>query len=154
MDAVKIGLAVQSGVSPVCATCKRYWEGRAQGLPDPKCTTKRPCGSPFAGYDFPEYDGPMTDLSRWCFVCATTATKALKCRSTGRAIGICDEHIEMVGQVEPIGLNGTPVNIIIASDKGEQTPEQYFGPPKQTLGQAIAEADAYLDEEDRRKAGR
>lgn len=144
MDAVKIGLAVQSGVSIVCATCKRYWEGRERGLPDPKCTVTEPCGSPFAGLAFPQYDGPMTDFKRWCFVCGVEATKALRGGSSGLAIGICEKHLKMVGNIEPVGLNGHPVLHIIATPDGDRTPQQLLGAPKQTLGRAIAEAEEHF----------
>lgn len=156
MDLVKVGQAVASGVSIVCATCKRYWEGREKQLPDPKCTVVKPCGSPFASLTFPEYDGPMTDFSRWCFVCGATATKGVKVRDEPRVIGMCDEHVKMLGRVEPVGLklNGENVTDIIDRHLGRMSQEQFFGPPKKTLIDTMIETEMEWAEEDEKKRRR
>jgi len=152
MDMVRVGQAIASGVSIVCATCKRYWEGRERGLPDPKCTAARPCGSPLAALTFPEYDGPMTDFARWCFVCGGHATKGVKVREEPRVIGMCDEHVQWLGKVEPVGLklNGENLTDIIDREMGRVSQARFFGPEKKTLGQAIAETEAELAEEESR----
>lgn len=152
MDGVKVGLAIQRGVSIVCATCRRYWEGRARGLPDPKCTATRPCGSPLVSLTFPEYKGPITDFTQWCFVCGARATKGVKVREEPRVIGMCDEHVQWLGRVEPVGLklNGENLNDIIDREMGRVSKERFFGPEKKTLGQTIAETEAELAKEESR----
>lgn len=145
---VRIAQAIQSGVSIVCATCDRYWEGRAQSLPEPRCSVQKPCGSPFAGLTFPEYKGPMTDFSAWCFVCGAKATKGVRMKNKSRVIGMCETHIPMLGQMEPIGLtpNGKTVADIVDS-KGRRIPlSRYFGTPKKTLMQTIMETEAEFAE--------
>ena len=144
MELAQVSAAIQRGVSIVCATCARYWEGRERGLPDPKCTAKRPCGSPFAGLTFPEYHGPITDFVQWCFVCGGRAAHGVKVREEPRVIGMCSAHIQLLGQLEPVGLNlnGRNVADIIDRKMGRVSQQQFFGPPKKTLGQTIAETEA------------
>lgn len=144
MDVDRIRLAVASGVSAVCATCRLYWDGRERGLPDSKCTTRHPCGSPFAGMTFPEYVGPMTDFARFCFVCGANATHGVKVREDPRVLGMCSRHLDMLGKVEPVGLklNGTAAVDILDRFRGRLTREQFQGPVKKTLGQVIAETEA------------
>lgn len=146
LDAVKVGLAVQSGVSIVCASCERYWEGRDRGLPEPKCTTPRPCGSPLAGHTFSEYRGPLTTFDRWCFVCGSTAKYGVKVGQS-RPFGMCGEHIGLLEQLEPVGLNGVPAVQVIAAKKADA--DALLVIPKKTLGQAIAEAEAQFAQEDK-----
>lgn len=142
MDPARVGLAVSKGVSIVCATCKRYWEGREQGLPEPKCTTRKPCGSPFAGMMFPQYEGPITDFSRWCFVCGQTSDYGVRVQDTDRTIGMCKEHIRMLEELEPVGVNSKPVKEIVTSE--ESVPHgRVFRVHKKTLSQAVAEVEAH-----------
>jgi hypothetical protein len=156
MDLVKVGQAIASGVSIVCATCNRYWEGREKQLPEPKCTVTKPCGSPFASMTFPEYDGPMTDFARWCFVCGATATKGVKVRDEPRVIGMCDEHVKMLGRIEPVGLklNGESVTDIVDRHLGRMSQERFFGPPKKTLIDTMVETEMEWAEEDEKKRRR
>ena len=148
----KIGIAVQSGVSPVCATCSRYWEGRERGLPDPQCT-EAGCGGPFAGLTFPKYAGPITDFTKWCFVCSAMATKAVKVGGKPRLIGMCDTHLPMLGKVAPVGLkvNGNGAVDILDARLGQMTPEQFFGPPKKSLVDAMVETETEWAEEDKKR---
>lgn len=156
MDVVKIGLAVQSGVSSVCATCERYWEGRECELPVPQCTARGACGGPFSGMTFPQYAGPITDFTRWCFVCAARATKAVKVREMPRLIGMCDTHLPMLGKVEPVGLkvNGNATADIIDARMGQMTPEQFFGPPKKSLVDTMVETEMEWADDDKKKRRR
>jgi hypothetical protein len=149
MDMVRVGQAVASGVSIVCATCNKYWEGRERGLPDPKCTVVKPCGSPFAKLTFPEYEGPITDFTRWCFVCGAKATLGIKVREEPRVIGMCKQHVGMLEEIEPVGLkaNGEAVADIIDRMMGRVSQKQYFGKPQRTLSQVIAETEAELAED-------
>lgn len=153
MNISKIGLAVQNGVSIVCATCKRYWEARDKGLPEPQCASSKRCAGPFAGMEFPEYDGPITDFSQWCFVCGADADYGLQSRGSGRVFGICSEHVVMVQEKpEPMGLghNGVPI-IDVLTTEGRLTQEQFFGVPRKTLGQVIAEVESYYAEKEGRE---
>jgi hypothetical protein len=84
---------IKQGVSPVCATCKRYVEGRERGLPRPKCTTRTSCGSPIAGDTFTQYEGPITDFTKFCFVCSNEADKAIRVGERERMIGVCNAHL-------------------------------------------------------------
>ena len=153
MDLIKIGNAVKNGLSVVCATCRRYWEGRDRKLPEPKCTAARPCGSPFAGMTFPEYKGPINDFTRWCFVCGGKPKYGVKVRNGRRALALCENHIHMLGETTPVDLkiNG---NIVDVHDKKWLSQKQFFGPPVKTLGQAIAETEAEFAAEAEEKARR
>lgn len=156
MKVVEVGRAISSGVSIVCATCERYWEGREKKLPGSKCTTLKPCGSPFAALTFPEYDGPMTDFGRWCFVCGTRADKGVRVREEPRIIGMCNEHIKMLGQLEPIELklNGESMVDIIDRHFGRMSQHQYFGPPRKTLIDTMIETEMEWAEDDEKKKRR
>jgi|WetSurMetagenome_2_1015567.scaffolds.fasta_scaffold02643_5 hypothetical protein len=149
MDAVRVGLAVSKGTSIVCATCKRFWEGRERGLPEPRCTVQSPCGSPLAGLAFPGYDGPISDFSRWCFVCGDQATHGVKAPRSAVVFGMCSKHITMVGSVQAVGLNGVSVQEVL-SPQLRASPDKFFATPKKTLGQAIVEAEAEFAERDQR----
>lgn len=153
MDMVRVGQAIASGVSIVCATCRRYWEGREKGLPDPKCTVEKPCGSPFAALTFPEYEGPITDFTQWCFVCGAKATKGVRVRAEPRIIGMCDEHVKMLGKVEPVGLklNGENVTDIIDRKLGRVSQDRFFGPEKPSLVDTMIETEQEWAEEDRKR---
>lgn len=153
MNVARIGLAVQSGVSIVCATCKKYWEGREKGLPEPRCTVVLPCGSPFAALTFPEYDGPISDFTRWCFVCGARATKGVKVREEPRVVGMCDAHVRLLGELEPVSLklNGNALVDIIDRHVGRISPDKFFGQPKRTLSQVIAETEKEFADEGKSK---
>lgn len=152
MDVDRIRVAVANGVSAVCATCRWYWEGRARGLPEPKCAVGRSCGSPFAGLTFPEYAGPMNDFARFCFVCGADASYGVRVREEPRILGMCSQHIGMLGKIEPVGLklNGSAVADILDRQRGRMSLQEFFGVPKKTLGQVIAETEAEFAEKDRR----
>jgi hypothetical protein len=86
----RVQLAIASGVSVYCATCKHYWRGLAEERES--CTAPGPCGSPLAGDTFSHYDGPITEAVRFCFVCGKQPSKLLKVGSKPRLIGVCEEH--------------------------------------------------------------
>ena len=88
MDPIKVALAVQGGLSPICATCNKYWKAREQNVPDGRCLAVDGCGGPLVGDDFHEYEGPMTDFSRWCFVCGEDAHAVVSVNKTpSREVG-------------------------------------------------------------------
>lgn len=154
MDLVKVGQAVQGGLSIVCATCNKYWEGREKQLPEPMCAVKKPCGSPFASLTFPEYDGPMTNFTRFCFVCGAKATKGVKVRDEARVIGMCETHVGMIGKVEPVGLklNGENVIDIIDRKLGRVSQKRFEGPPKKSLVDVMVETEMEWAEDDEKRA--
>lgn len=92
---------VVSGTSFVCAMCERFWEGkarRAEGLPSFEkhpnqiCSSDRVCGSPFAGDVFSEYLGPLTDMTKRCFVCGGKPKFGVRVRNLARVVGVCEKH--------------------------------------------------------------
>ena len=96
-DPDRIRVAVANGVSPVCATCKHYWQGRAQGLPGSQCTAKSMCASPLANDTYSCYDGPIRDghFAQWCFRCGADSDYAIRVNSRRRVIGVCKDHLGM-----------------------------------------------------------
>ena len=94
-DPAKVAAAVSGGLSVVCATCENYWEARDKGVPGGRCMARDGCGSPIAGDVFHEYRGPMTQFDRFCFVCGSAATHAVRVDQYVRVVGICSSHVEM-----------------------------------------------------------
>jgi len=101
MNEFEVMAAIHGGVSAVCATCKKYWKGRELGLPGDTCTSKTGCGSPFANDDFHDYEGPMTDFSRFCWVCAGESEHRVRSAVKSRVFGLCAEHVSMMEELEP-----------------------------------------------------
>ncbi len=96
---LRISDAMRQGVSAVCSTCTLYWRGREQGIPGHQCLATDDCGSPLRGGNFHEYVGPITDLSRWCFVCGCEATHGVKTESN--SVGICKNHVRLLTELRP-----------------------------------------------------
>jgi predicted DNA-binding antitoxin AbrB/MazE fold protein len=140
MDTVKVGLAVQSGVSVVCATCKYYWEGREKGLEGAQCTVDKPCGSPLVGMDFPFYCGPIDDFGRWCFVCGSAPLYFLSVPHSERVIGICEQHLEMLKSLRPVSLKNK-VEVRVRNHRVDTTVKELLKHPK-TLIAAILQTEA------------
>lgn len=134
--------AVRSGLSAVCATCSRYWEGRDKGLPEPRCTAKSKCGSPLAGDDFHEYSGPITEFDQQCFVCAGPSRYGISVRGRERVIGVCAEHAKLLSDLQPVEA---PAPELFLRSAGGRTfvPAALQGRPARTLSQAIAEVESY-----------
>lgn len=148
LDPLRVALAVKSGLSVVCATCTKYWEGRDRGLPDPQCTSITNCGSPLAGDDFHDYTGPMGgNLSDWCFVCGSLSTHGVRIRKKvrSRTVGVCDEHLPYLVQLEPVGVSPAVLQgREISGPSGLLSPESLIKPRyKQSLGEAMYEVESY-----------
>lgn len=96
-----IAQAMDRGLSPVCATCRKYWRARQKGVPGDACLAKQ-CGGPIKGMAFPEYDGPITErkFSEWCFVCAEKSTYGVIVPEADRILGVCDRHVEYLHKTE------------------------------------------------------
>lgn len=125
--------AMDSGLSPVCATCTKYWEGMDKGLG--ACTGKA-CAGPIAGKDFPEYDGPMEQLDKYCFACTSHATMVIKPTEGTRLIGICDEHLQLIDRLRP--ENFASAGVEVYSSKGLVVPKMGRYTPK-SLGEVMHE---------------
>ena len=146
MDAVSVAEAVFKHRLPIfCSTCTRAKPGR-----DPICNAKR-CGSPLARRDFPEYQGPIPQHSwtAWCFVCGGASDAAVQVQGSDRKFGMCMEHLPWLDQMQPVGETPTR-GVEVITSKGRFTLEQLF-PKKNSLRQTLAEADAYMNEQDRKK---
>lgn len=109
----KVALAVQHGLSTVCATCQRYWEARDKGVPDDRCTSTTNCGSPLAGDDFHDYDGPIVDFSQWCFICGEEPSCFLEKPGSKRVFGVCDKHKYVLASLTPVGMDRTRDPLVV-----------------------------------------
>lgn len=142
LDPLLVEAAVKSGLSAVCATCTKYWRGREQGLPEPQCTATAKCGSPLASDDFHEYEGPLKQFERFCFVCAEPSKYGITVRGRSRVIGVCRAHITMLVNVRAT-TEAPPADktIVKTADGAETTPEQVAPKSKPSLFAAIAEVE-------------
>lgn len=153
MNHVKIALAVQSGLSTVCATCQRYWEGRDGGLPGDRCTAKKACGSPLIGDDFSSYEGPMSAFDQWCFVCGDTPAAVIAKPGSSRRFGVCERHKQALPTMTPVDLKrplgaGPLVNI---GDGQTRTLEDLLPRRKMTVWERIEETEAEFAKLDRER---
>lgn len=141
LDPAKVGLAVQSGLSIVCATCTRYWEGRDQGLPEPQCTTVRRCGSPLASDTFSEYVGPISNFEEWCFRCGTKSSHLVSVRGHTRKVGVCREHMPMFNEYRNKAT--APSSVLLHHEGAIIRPEDLLKKKAQpkTLSEIIREAE-------------
>lgn len=145
---------IAQGVSPICATCKRYWEGREKNLPRPTCTTQKPCGSPIAGDTFSQYDGPMTDFTAWCFMCGHDSDFAVKVREEARVVGVCKGHVADLNHLIAAERADAASVLTVLSGSQRLPLLQLLPKPKPNVFDAIAQYDSYLDEEVLRRASR
>jgi len=148
MDPVKIGLAVQGGLSPVCATCKKYWDARERNVPGDTCMARQGCAGPISGGDFHEYEGPITDMSRWCFICAESAKYGVQVTGSPRVVGVCEDHVRKLADLKPMFGNGPDPKFVLKSKNGNQTIREILGLEKKSLRKAMAEAEAHFDKQD------
>jgi hypothetical protein len=130
MDPSKIAVAVSSGLSIVCATCEKYWSARDKNVPGDACLAVEGCGSPIAGDVFHEYRGPMTQFDRFCFVCGSGATHAVRVDTHVRVIGVCSEHVQLVKTLKPQGRKAP--NVVVISKDGEKQISENDAPEKRT----------------------
>lgn len=151
LNPAKVGLAVQGGLSIVCATCTRYWEGRERNLPGSLCTSSSPCGSPLAGDDFHAYSGPITDFTRWCFMCGAEASFAIQLPESQRLFGVCERHVQALPEMRPVDMTQPAATqradrMVVLDAAGKSRPAyKLFGLRKKTLGQLIADTEAEWD---------
>lgn len=142
--------AVASGLSIVCATCTKYQQAAAQGLS--KCFAVDGCGSPIVGDTFHEYEGPITDFLRFCFVCGGQATKGVRVKGHRRVIGVCSQHVDYVVTMAP-KMSGPQLHLpvqppegtrVVLASEGEKLAESLL--PKEKSEKTLSSMLTKLDE--------
>lgn len=88
-----------SGVPPpdliaVCRTCNKYWKDREQKGPSDPCAATDGCGGPRSGDVYHEYEGPVTDFTRFCFVCGVEPRFHIRVGPLLRVLGACKVHMD------------------------------------------------------------
>lgn len=75
-----------------CSTCVKY-TSTAKLLVDvcSAALANIPCKSPIFQGDFPQYEGPVQDSTRFCFVCGETAIQAIGVKGL-KKFGVCVKH--------------------------------------------------------------
>lgn len=150
LNPAKIALAVQGGLSIVCSTCTKYWEGRDVGLPGDTCTAKTPCGSPLAGDDFHEYRGPISEFSGWCFICGDDPSCAIQHPGSARLFGVCERHKQALPNLVPVNMvlpqGGGPIVTLANGEK--RTLGNLLPQTKPSIFQVIAETEAEFTRRD------
>lgn len=132
--------AVASGLSIVCATCTKYHRAIERGLD--KCLAVNGCGSPIVGDTFHEYEGPIQDFLKFCFVCGQDSKKAVAVKGHARRIGVCMLHLDYVVTMAPKEPRRLPVAPRTFIGDGAEKPVELLIPkPRKTLGNAIAEME-------------
>lgn len=147
MNTARIGLAVASGLSVVCATCTKYWRARDAGIPGDRCLSETGCGSPLAGKAFHDYEGPIRNFEPWCFVCGQPSTHAARHDRSGKLFGLCKEHLVYVRDLKQKTSEGQrpshPGSGVIATGGGKLlSAEALLGQRKKTLLETIMETEA------------
>ena len=126
------------GVSIVCATCKKFWEGRAKGLPELRCVGVD-CSGPIAGGDFPEYDGDLP-LEKFCFVCGKDSEYGAHVQGKDRVVGICKGHLHYLTDMLPKStVKGSP--LFLKKDGKVLLIEEVVRPTKPTILQQMAKTE-------------
>jgi hypothetical protein len=141
--------AVQNGLCAVCATCANYWDARDRGVPDGRCLAVDGCGSPIAGDDFHEYSGPLnTGMDKICFVCGSPPALGVRARGKTRIVGICQTHLPLLKTLRPLNATRPVIGLPqVINGHGEIDLATFDKQHKPTLGQAIAEAETYFEEQ-------
>lgn len=100
-----------------------------------------------AGHAFEEYDGPMREWTRWCFVCGDSSTHAMRVESSGQLFGICRTHLEYAHSLRAVGVPSLSGAKIAPRGGGLVPVEQLVSRPRKTLAMAIAETEAEFAKE-------
>jgi hypothetical protein len=81
------------------------------------------------------YEGPITDFTRWCFVCGESAKYAALARGSDRVLGICKEHVRFLEELRPVGTDGTEyvIEAVKTPDGTIVTPDQLLGKRPRSL---------------------
>jgi hypothetical protein len=151
LNPIEVARAMAGGLSAVCATCERYWAAQERHLD--RCLATSGCCSPLGGGTFPEYQGPLNDeaFKQFCFVCGEKSFRAVRVGQSKRLVGVCRDHLVLFQKLQPVGKPAPHVtDLTTAVD--DRPVEALLPKPRKTLAAAIAEADAYLDEQEKRGA--
>lgn len=138
-------------LSIFCASCTRYWDARDRGIPGVQCASvaEPRCGSPLAGGEFHDYKGPITDFSRWCFVCGHPASQGIQAAGKQRVFGVCDQHLPFVLRLKP---EGAEAPFLVVRTPEIVPVETLIRPPKPSaLVRAMQAAQEEWDYEDRKR---
>jgi len=103
MNADRLALAraaVSRGVSLLCATCDHYVAARVAGLPGDACG-RVGCVGPFGGGEFPDYQGPIEDPSRWCIACGAESVRGVRVAGGTKTFGLCGSHVALAHDALP-----------------------------------------------------
>lgn len=140
-DPVKVALAMDGGLSAVCAACVKYWTARDRGVPGDACLAQEGCGGPLSGDAFHEYEGPAKGiLHTFCFACGEKVRYLAKVKNKGE-VGVCATHLKLFDRLQPQG-----------KEVREERPTELLGPdgepvrkpvPQKSLIAAIAEVEAH-----------
>lgn len=144
LDALKVHQVIQEGLSPVCGTCRHFWTARDQN----RETCGKDCGGPIIGRDFPEYDGPMVQLDKFCFACTKEADYAIRGSRATRLVGVCRGHLALIDRVTAQDVR--PFGIDVQSPKGLVLPVSGRYTQK-TLREVIFETEKAWAEEDKNR---
>lgn len=147
MNRQRIEMAVRSGLSFVCATCRKYWMGIDAGRG--RCLGTH-CGSPLKGLSFPEYDGLLTTerFADWCFVCGAKSEYGVVLSDTNVVCGLCARHLQML---HPRNAGDDFKSVVLRSaDRGTMTIARLFGPVRRTFLEEIHEVEKYFAEKEGR----
>ncbi len=145
LNATKVREAVMAGYSPVCATCKHFWVAR--DLNEVDCG-KKDCGGPIAGKDFPEYDGPITQLDKFCFACTRESEYAVRSAQAKRLVGVCCEHLKLLDRLVPKEVRGQSSHLEVISPRGIVVPLNGRYSPK-SLQEVVLETEQAWSEQDK-----
>ena len=145
MDANNVARAVQQGYSIVCATCRKLWRGKDAGFDG--CLAK--CTGPIGGDTFPEYDGDMPDMVRWCFVCGCDSDYALQVGQKPRRVGVCKVHLTHLHELVPADGIVPDGQLYAVRNGGMVRVERILRKPA-TLAQEIVKQELAWAEEDRK----
>jgi hypothetical protein len=151
-DPQRVAFARANGLSFVCSLCVKYWRARDSGVPGDQCLAVDGCGSPIAGDDFHEYEGPISPMEKWCFVCGEKPCYGIKYPARPRVLAICERHVPLLAQLQPVRRVGIPLLIDVRDpEHGSRTIAQVLGPPPKSLAAAIVKAEAEIAKDQERK---
>jgi hypothetical protein len=92
-------------------------------------------------------------MERVCFVCGVKSLLGVRAKGKLRIVGVCEQHLPMLKTLRPTNAPKVPDGLpIVFGAHGDVDLDKVGKRYKPTLGQAIAEAEAYFQEQDARKA--
>ncbi len=98
---------LRGGLSFICACCERYYETTDKMEGQAGCSVEG-CGGPLSMMSFPKYKGPLTTLSKYCFICGIDADATVEFTGGGM-VGICEKHIPTLKRMLSSPKGAAPV---------------------------------------------